>query len=188
MEKSERLFLGLHLDPLFSEEISAHAKKLRELLPDQKWVNLRHFHFTIHFLGDSTSEQKEKIARIARDIASQTKSFGVALEGMGAFPSLNKPRVIWIGAAEVCRPSLLDFYTKVTKPLITEGFPVEHETFTPHATLFRVRADTPIIWDESVFQFAASPVKTVSELILFKSTLTNWGSEYVPVESYPFAG
>ncbi|HCM42934.1 MAG TPA: RNA 2',3'-cyclic phosphodiesterase [Candidatus Omnitrophica bacterium] len=186
MEINERLFLGLHLDPLFKEEITAHAKKLRELYPNQKWVNLRHFHFTIHFLGDSSSEQREKIARIATEIASQAKPFDVALEGMGAFPNLNKPRVVWVGAAKVCLADLHDFYRKITVPLIAEGFPVEHESFTPHATLFRVRADSLIPWSPEVFQFPKTPLRMVNRLTLFKSTLTEWGAEYVPIEEYPF--
>ncbi len=186
MEKMERLFLGLHLDPLFKEEITAHAKKLRELYPDQKWVNLRHFHFTIHFLGDSTPGQREKIARIAREIASQTKPFKVGLEGMGAFPSLNKPRVVWVGAAKKCLADLDDLYRKITIPLIAEGFPVEHESFTPHATLFRVRADKLIQWDPEFFQFPKTPLRRVDRLTLFKSTLTEWGSEYVPIDYYLF--
>ena len=186
METTERLFLGLHLDPLFQKEVAAFAEALRPLYPGHKWVRLRHFHFTIHFLGDTTAEQKEKIQAIARSVAENTKPFPVALEGMGAFPSLNKPRVIWIGAAEECKANLLDLYGKVTRPLISEGFPVEHETFTPHATLFRVRADSPIVWDERVFSFPKTSARCVDQLTLFKSESGESGSEYVPIETYPF--
>lgn len=186
MLQAERLFLGLHLDPLFQGEIAVHAEKLRELYPNQKWVNLRHFHFTIHFLGDTSSSQREKVVQIAREVASQTEPFEVALEGMGAFPSLIRPRVIWIGAAEECLPSLMDLYDRLTKPLIAEGFLVEHESFTPHATLFRVRANSLIQWDAEVFQFPKTSLQIVDRLTLFKSTLTEWGSEYVPVAEYVF--
>lgn len=186
METTERLFLGLHLDALFQNEIAAHAETLRSLYPDQKWVNLRHFHFTIHFLGDTARLQREKISVMARQIASQIKPFPIALEGMGAFPSLSKPRVIWIGVAKSCHNDLMRIYALVTKPLIAEGFPVEHETFTPHATLFRVRADHLISWDEKVFAFPKTSPRMIKSLSLFKSELNSAGSEYVPVETYPF--
>lgn len=188
MEKTERLFLGLHLYPLFQSQIKECADRLRQVYPEQKWVNLENVHFTIHFLGDVSAEKQRQVSLIARKVAAATLPFEIGLEGMGAFPSFNKPRIVWIGAAPFCRPHLEQLYQSVTRPLIQEGLPVEHETFTPHATLFRVRAENPIIWDETVFQFAASPLKPVSDLILFKSTLTIWGSEYIPVESYPFAG
>lgn len=183
---TERLFLGLHLDALFQTEIAVFAQQLRVLYPDQKWVNLRHFHFTIHFLGDTTAEQKQTAAELAREIAAATKPFLISLEGMGAFPSLTKPRVIWIGASKECRLALTGLYENVTKPFIAAGFPVEHETFTPHATLFRVRAETPIIWDKNVFQFPKTDLRQMHSLTLFKSVLQPHGSEYIPVETYPF--
>ncbi len=186
MEKTERLFLGLHLDALFQKQVADFSKKLHVLYPDQKWVKLRHFHFTIHFLGDTTEEQKEKIRVIAKGVAADTKSFPIALEGMGAFPSLIKPRVIWIGAAEECKKSLFDLYTHVTLPLIAKGFPVEHETFTPHATLFRVRAEKPIVWDTNIFSFTKTEPRLISGLSLFKSILGTDGSEYQPIEAFPF--
>lgn len=188
MEKTERLFFGLNLDPLFQAEISVCAERLRRLYPEQKWVRFRHFHFTVHFLGDKTPEQKIKVQSIAAEIAQSTEPFNISLEDMGAFPSLNKPRVIWIGAAQECRVDLEHLYQKVTRPLIAEGFPVEHETFTPHATLFRVRADKLIQWDPEVFQFPKTSLRRVDRLTLFKSVLIDGASEYVPIETYPFAG
>lgn len=187
MENTERLFLGLHLDALFQKEIAARAETLCAIYPDQKWVNLRHFHFTIHFLGDTASEKKEKVALMARDIASQIKPFPIALEGMGAFPSLQKPRVIWVGAAKSCREDLVELYDAVTRPLIEVGFPVEHATFTPHATLFRVRADSPIAWNEWIFSFPKTDVRYIGQLTLFKSVSSSDGPEYQPVEAYPFS-
>ncbi len=178
--------MGLHLDTLFHKEISAVAEKLRNLYPDQKWVKLHHFHFTIHFLGDTTAQQKEKIRTVVKAVAARTKSFPTALEGMGAFPSLSKPRVIWIGAAESCRNDLMKIYKSITRPLIAEGFPVEHEMFTPHATLFRVRAETPIVWEESIFNFTQTESKAVDRIMLFKSVLSPGGSEYQPIEEFPF--
>ena len=184
--ESERLFLGLHLDPLFKQEIIPAAEKLGKIYPDHKWVNLLFFHFTIHFLGDTTPDQKQKVMALAREIASRQKPFQIALEGMGAFPSLNKPRVIWIGASSGCQKDLAELYESVTQPLIAEGFPVEHEKFTPHATLFRVRAESPILWDSRTFQFPQTQNKTIDRIILFKSILTPQGSEYQPCEEFSF--
>ncbi len=186
MQDTERLFLGLHLDPLFQEEITVCAKKLYPLYPAHKWVKLRHFHFTIHFLGDTTPQQKEKVIVLASEVASAVKPFSTALENMGAFPSLKKPRVIWVGASEDCQKDLAALYEKVTRPFIKEGFPVEHEKFTPHATLFRVRADQPINWDENIFQFPRTESKVIDRMMLFKSVLGPDGSEYQPVEEFIF--
>jgi len=182
----ERLFLGLHLDALFQSEVAQHAEKLRALYPDQKWVRLRHFHFTIHFLGDTTPDQKERVMLRAQEIVATVKPFPIALKNMGAFPSLKKPRVIWVGAADDCQSDLAELYKKVTQPFAAEGFPVEHEKFTPHATLFRVRADAPIIWDDSIFNFPQTQPKIIDRMMLFKSILGPDGSEYQPVEEFLF--
>lgn len=186
MENTERLFLGLHLDELFHAEISAAAEKLKLLFPSHKWVKFRHFHFTVHFLGDTTLTQKERVVKLARDIARATQPFQIALENMGAFPSLQKPRVIWIGAARECQESLALLYKNVTRPFISEGFPVEHEKFTPHATLFRVRAEAPIVWNEEIFSFPKTSSKKIGRMMLFKSILGPEGSEYQPIEEFSF--
>ena len=186
MDTTERLFIGLLLDALFKDEIIPVVERLRGLYPDHKWVRLRYFHLTIHFLGDTNPLQKEKVSIIAKQIAASTRPFKIALEGMGAFPSLNKPRVIWIGASEASQKNLANLYNAVTRPLVAEGFPVEHEKFTPHATLFRVRAESPIAWDSEVFQFPKTEEKTIDRLFLFKSILSPQGSEYQPVEEFLF--
>ncbi len=186
METSERLFLGLHLYPLFKAEIESVAAYLRPLYPQQKWVNLEHVHFTVHFLGDTTPDQKQKVTALAREIAAATQPFSLMLEKMGAFPKPANPRIVWLGAAAESVAILEELYQRVTAPFIQAGFPVEHDHFTPHATLFRVRRDFPIVWDESVFQFKKTKPQTITELMLFKSVLTPAGSEYIPVVSYPF--
>ncbi len=186
MEKTERLFLGLHLHPLFSVEINRTAQFLKNIHPDQKWVHLKYVHFTIHFLGDTTSAQKNKIMEVVSKVSTKTQPFEIALQGMGAFPSLKNPRVVWVGAAEECQKHLAELYKRITEPLIQESFSVEHEKFTPHATLFRVKRENPIKWDENIFQFPQTRFKTIDRFFLFKSVLTATGSEYHPCEEFIF--
>ena len=186
MEQTARLFLGLHLYPHFKNEIDEAVERLRSLHPDQKWVNPEFIHFTVHFLGETSPEQKQKVMEFASQAAAATEPFKVALKDMGAFPSLKTPRVVWIGAAESCQEDLARLYKRITEPLIREGFPVEHEQFTPHATLFRVKRENPIEWNPAIFQFSQTTAKTIDRLFLFKSVQTSTAAEYHPCEEFIF--
>ena len=67
------------------------------------------------------------------------ESFSATLQGIGVFPKMVFPRVVWVGV-ERGRENLIDIHRQLDVGLIQLGFRPEHELYTPHITLFRVKS------------------------------------------------
>ena len=60
-----------------------------------KWVQPNNIHITLKFLGNISTSSVEKL-----DKQLQSKNFPpftLVIDKIGAFPSIYKPRVIWVG-------------------------------------------------------------------------------------------
>lgn len=97
-------------------------------------------HLTLVFLGEVAQERVDPIAAALAPVAAQTAPFSVTLEGVGAFPGPDRPRVVWTGATEGSA-ELVQLANRTRDALAQEGDPTRRENvFTPHLTLFRVRS------------------------------------------------
>ena len=60
-----------------------------------KPVKINQIHFTLQFLGEIDQEKCEKVQDVLNTITFS--QFDLSLKGVGGFPNLKNPRVIWIG-------------------------------------------------------------------------------------------
>jgi len=67
-----------------------------------------------------------------------TSRFQLQLKGVGAFPSLRRAQVIWVGL-EGELEKLQNLQNQLESSLVPLGFPRESRGFTPHLTLARLR-------------------------------------------------
>jgi 2'-5' RNA ligase len=104
---------------------------------DLKLVEPENIHMTIRFLGDITLNMANKIFEEMKKI--QFKPFPVQLTGLGVFPSLNYPRVLWAGIAQGAE-QLQNVVNQIEPKLQNLGFPPDHNPFSPHLTIARVRS------------------------------------------------
>ena len=65
---------------------------------DAKPIKINQIHFTLQFLGEINEEQCEMVKNQLRKITFSR--FNLSLKGIGGFPNLKNPRVIWIGTGE----------------------------------------------------------------------------------------
>ena len=96
-------------------------------------------HLTVQFLGDVSPEQLDAILPALREAAAGFPAFDLTLAGVGAFPSADRPRVVWVGATDGAdrARALARCVAEALTPL---GFPPDAGEFVPHQTLFRVRS------------------------------------------------
>ncbi len=92
---------------------------------------------TIRFLGDITLNVAEKIYLEMQKV--KFKPFPVQLIGIGVFPNLNYPRVLWVGISQGA-DQLKDVFSQIEPKLYSLGFPPDANAFSPHLTIARVRA------------------------------------------------
>lgn len=149
------------------------------------WVKKENLHLTLKFLGETSLDQVEPLKKgLAENLQGET-AFGFSLSGAGAFPNLNRARVLWIGitGGKDKLAALAEKVEAATGPL---GFPDEERGFSAHLTLGRVkdsRLSEGLLGKLRACTFEAKNV-IVYEVVLFQSELAPGGSIYTPLERF----
>lgn len=133
-----RLFIAVPVSGGFLEG----ARNIQELLKrsnaDVKWVPLENMHFTVRFLGETPAERLDDIKQAVKR-AGTLPAFSVSMGGAGAFPSIERPRVLWVGISDGAN-ALKEIADVVNSALAEKGFPAADRPFSPHLTLGRMRS------------------------------------------------
>lgn len=177
-----RCFLAVEI----SDEIRRQAVKLiRQLAAtgaNVKWVAGENLHITTNFLGDITSQDVVDVSQTVINVARRHRAFDCELVGMGAFPNLENPRTLWVGAGEGSQ-SLVALQEDLTGTLADLGFPPESKKkFHPHLTLGRMRGYSPpadpfktLLADSARTELGVLPV---DEVCVFATKLDRIGPKY----------
>ena len=129
-----RAFVAIEI---YSNEIINLISKFQsEININAKPVEPYNLHFTLQFLGDISQDMAEKVMISLNSI--KFSSFMVNFKGIGVFPKLKFPRVVWIGTDENGGNLLIELSKKVENALIPLGFSVD-KPFKPHITVFRIK-------------------------------------------------
>ena len=135
-----RTFIAIEL----SEEVRAGLTRLQEELKRRgegvKWVRPEGIHLTLKFLGNVPADRIEEIAQAVRDACVGFSPFQISFAGLGCFPNLRRPRVIWVGV-EGETETVARLQRAIEGNLAALGFPPEERGFSPHLTLGRVRKE-----------------------------------------------
>ena len=108
----------------------------QEFQINAKPIKINQIHFTLQFLGEISEEKCEEVKQqLKKIIFSQ---FNLSLKGVGVFPNLKNPRVIWIGTDERGAEKLIAITKEIGMKLTSLGFQKD-EKFKPHLTVFRIK-------------------------------------------------
>ncbi|NPV92274.1 MAG: RNA 2',3'-cyclic phosphodiesterase [Firmicutes bacterium] len=155
-----------------------------------KWVEKQNLHLTLEFLGDTEWEKVEGLKEVLSKAAGQSSAFSLAVKGMGTFPNLKQPRVIWMGLTGQLE-ELTHLQRNVRQGLTEQGYYFDKKPFRPHLTLGRVRDAAPAFDRQllqEVFTSAGaidSPEWRVERIDLMQSELGRPGPRYTVLESFP---
>jgi RNA 2',3'-cyclic 3'-phosphodiesterase len=127
-----RLFYAAAADEEVQAAAAAVVARLRRSPGDYRWVDPRDMHVTFRFLGETPEEKLPEIEALMRRAAAQSAPFDLVYGGVGAFESLDDPRVVWIGLDEGAAPM-----EKIADLLGRD----EERPFSPHLTLGRRRRE-----------------------------------------------
>ena len=182
-----RAFIAANLALPVSEEMAKVQSVLQKVKSDIRWIKPQGFHLTFRFLGNIESTRVAPILAVLRAAARLHPQFRVRTQGLGAFPSLTRPRVLW---ARLSGDGLQELHTKIEAALSSCGFPPEGRAFHPHITLGRVRS--PRGWNPVLegikaylqYDFGESPIDTVT---LYQSDLGPGGAVYTPLGVAPLS-
>lgn len=111
------------------------------------------------------------------------------MTGMGAFPSIRRPRVIWFGVN--APPEIQDLYLGIDGVCEKLGFESEGDKFSPHLTIGRVSANaTPEGIQRISTWFTRNQIGVIGEMqigtiCLYRSDLHPGGAIYTLIEKFP---
>jgi len=137
-----RAFIAIELDGASLRALGALQQRLKKTPGAQhvKWVAPESMHLTLKFIGDLDSGRVAQVLDAMRHACDGSAPFELILQGLGAFPNLNRPNVIWAGVSGQVASA-----ARIARRLEDEcvGLGIERETrpFSPHLTLGRVKRE-----------------------------------------------
>lgn len=147
-------------------------------------------HLTLLFLGEIPDAMAPALGvAFARAVAPQS-AFELRLQGLGAFPSEERPRILFARIEEGAR-ELAWLHDRLRDVAREHSIEVEARPFVPHLTLLRVRSprDAALVRDLSA-SHGRAPVGAVrvTELLLKSSVLGRGGPVHRVEAHLPLAG
>ena len=180
-----RLFIALNLPKKERQRIHRAARTLREEELPVRWIDVENFHITLKFLGEVHPDHIHRVGQRMEKVASSTRSFSLRLGGFGAFPTIRRPRVIWLRVD--ASPELRCLKQDLEWALADCGFETETRAFHPHLTLGRAPSDDGAGafrgLDEVVARISYEGEVVVRSVDLMRSHISRDGARYSVVKS-----
>lgn len=185
-----RAFIAVEIPAEIRQSIYGATARLRDQTgPLVRWVPIENMHITLKFLGHISPANVDLLSQMIRAEAGLFPCFDFSLSGLGSFPSLKRPRVIYIG---IQAPATLDaLHRGIESASHRLGYESEERGFSPHLTIGRVKQNVNsseqqtirrALEDSKIDSLGTTRVDSVH---LYKSELKPTGSVYTRLYSAP---
>ena len=175
-----RLFAAIPVTEPARSEVLTLLERLRQTGWPVRWVSSEGLHLTLKFFGEVAPERLEVIAEAVRFAGQGTLQLPLRLDELGAFPSRQRPRILYLGLEATSALELLQ--DRIERGGEAIGFPPEGKPFNPHVTLGRLREGQkcpPRALDDLDGSFERVSF-TGEQVVLYESILTPRGPRYEP--------
>jgi len=191
MAKPLRTFVALEISDAVRQRTLQLIEQLRRAQVEVKWVEAENLHLTLKFLGDVDPLELPEVCRAVEKAAVGEAPFRMQLRGAGAFPSLDRPRILWLGVG-VGNEQVSELFERIDQTLAEAGFAPESRKFHPHMTLGRIRRAFKGVSDLADLlrrrhDFEAGTCD-VTQAVVFVSQLGRGGPRYEAVARLPLRG
>jgi 2'-5' RNA ligase len=174
-----RTFVAVEISADIRQRAVALAERLKTAGAKVRWTDAATIHWTMNFLGDVPDTEIPAVCAETAAAAKPFRPFDLEVCGVGAFPGVDRPRTIWLGAGEG-NEAMRYLHAALERQLATLGFRPEARRFQPHLTLGRVHDSSAGLSQLSDLirkhaDFAAGTM-TVDEVVVFSSRLEPTGA------------
>lgn len=157
--------------------------QLRRVTPDQ-------MHLTLNFIGDVEDRKVGELCSALSQAIEENLPFEVCLNGLGAFPAMDRARVLWIGV-EQGTDQLVDLNRRLSAVIEEFGF-VQEKRYKPHLTIARTKKGgvpgaTLVDMEKDFARIQHDPFP-VQNVVVFNSILEREGPTYVPLATLALNG
>lgn len=184
-----RLFVALETPPDIRTALAGLRERLAGSRADVRWEADEKLHATLKFLGETPDRLLPAIRDALLRIGERHPPVRTRYRGVGCFPSLRVPRVVWAGMDDP-ENDLARLAADLEEAAAGLGFKREDRRFSPHVTLGRVRGPAHLDRLRSLMEsvtFDGPPV-TLHDMCLIRSFLRPQGSAYSTVQVVPLVG
>jgi RNA 2',3'-cyclic 3'-phosphodiesterase len=184
--RAVRLFIGARVSLATVRALDDAVQAMRRIESDvrPRWVAPATYHVTLKFLGWSRPEVVEALRdRVGASLAG-VRAVEIECRGLGAFPSVEKARVVWAGIDPQGAARLGEMVERIERATVELGFAREKRAWHGHVTLGRVRSPGDVRGllagvSEQTYRYS-----WVDSLVLFESQMKKAGSEYTEIASW----
>jgi 2'-5' RNA ligase len=176
-ERRVRLFAGIPLDEAGRAYVAGAAEELTRAGVRLKWVRRENWHVTLAFLGKVAEPRVASVRGAFVQAAATCAPFALRFGSIDAFPSLRRPRVVYVGGE-----SQLEAFARTGAVIRAEfvglGFRFDDDAIA-HVTVGRSDGRTPI----DAPQLASVIEMQVRRIVLFASVPASGSVRYDEIES-----
>ena len=183
----------IHIRCFVAIEIPVHVQRVFEKIQNElrteigkaSWTKIGNFHLTLKFLGDVKKDSISDLCNAIDKVAIKQKPFSMEFGGIGTFPNLTRPRVIWIGLKQGGKIT-----TRLSQYINNALFQWNVKSdarFHPHVTLARLKHHADLRGYTDLFeeyQTIQHTSMTVNEITLVKSELHTNEAIYTPISRF----
>lgn len=90
--------MAIELPAAAQAEVAHATAPLRGLDDALRWTRTENLHLTLAFLGEMPEERVPALTEALTGAAARVAPFALRLAGVGGFPGLSRPRVVWASA------------------------------------------------------------------------------------------
>lgn len=178
-----RVFLAINLPDEIKRYLAGIIQKLQKENKKKviKWVDSNILHMTLSFLGDLDDGQIEEVEELIKEELVNYNQTILELKSIGAFPELDRPRVVFVEAQDESKiiyklqKSLVDKFNRL-------GLEIDQRPWKAHITVARVKDRGPIKGVDHDIE--PGNKWTVGSVDLMESVLTPQGPVYTILEKF----
>jgi 2'-5' RNA ligase len=184
-----RSFIAIELPETIKSALAELQQELKRSEADIRWVKPENIHLTLKFLGNIEEKLVDDIVKAIETTCNKYPEFDLEIKGMGVFPNIKSPRVIWVGvnSSEI----LTDLQHNIESEMAALGFEPENRKFTPHLTLGRFkssRGKEALLEDIKLHKDSKLGLINVKSVYLMRSDLSPAGARYTRIAEISLMG
>ncbi len=146
-----RCFVAIEIPETIQTLLTSAQEELRKFVRGASWVKRENIHLTLKFLGDVAPNQISAIKNSIEQVTDTRSPFSMELGGIGAFPNLSRPRIIW-ASVKTGADGVAAIAREIDLRLSRHGYERDEKPFRPHLTLARLKSRTNLKPLVDVFQ------------------------------------
>ena len=188
---NHRIFLAIDLPQKVINIIQDVQNSFAQQAPSIiRWTKTDQLHITLKFVGELQDSHLNRLCATLDLTLSAFQIFPLEYSGLGIFPSMRNPRILWLGIKP--NEPLFILVRNVESIFQDLGYEPEKRPFQPHLTIGRFKND----FSQSELQNFQSCLalhkdkdhahQMVEHVTLYESTLTPRGPIYKVLLQVPF--